>query len=54
MLIEDKRDYHLQLFGKVEHGFALRGDQNDPYEREWFRFSIMLRCLDSRAANQAG
>lgn len=34
MLIEDKRDYSLQLFGKVEHGFALRGNQNDPYERK--------------------
>lgn len=36
MLIEDKKDYSLQLFGKVEHGFALRGNQDDPYEREFY------------------
>lgn len=34
MLIEDKKPYHLQLFSGVEHGFALRGNQNDPYERK--------------------
>lgn len=39
MLIEDKRDYSLQLFGKVQHGFALRGNQEDPYERELCLFS---------------
>lgn len=36
MLIEDKKDYSLQLFGKVSHGFALRGNQDVPYERECF------------------
>lgn len=35
MLVEDKKDYYLQLFAKVEHGFALRGNQNDPYERKY-------------------
>lgn len=33
MLQEDKKDYQLQLFAKVEHGFALRCDLNNPYER---------------------
>ena len=27
--------YHYQLFSGVEHGFALRGNQDDPYEREF-------------------
>lgn len=42
MLIEDKKDYALQLFAKVEHGFALRGNQNDPYERKYSLLSILL------------
>jgi dienelactone hydrolase len=29
-----KKRYHYQLFSGVEHGFALRGNQDDPYERE--------------------
>lgn len=44
-----KTPYQLQLFSGVEHGFALRGDMNNPYERyvkeqslkgiiEWFDF----------------
>lgn len=45
MLIEDKKSYHLQLFGGVEHGFALRGDQNSPYER---------RCSFRRLVGQNG
>ncbi|KAI0124805.1 Alpha/Beta hydrolase protein [Xylariales sp. AK1849] len=43
------KPYHLQLFSGVEHGFALRGNMDDPYERwvkeeslrgisEWFNF----------------
>lgn len=35
MLIADKKTYHLQLFSGVEHGFALRGKQDDPYESKW-------------------
>lgn len=27
------KKYHLQLFSGVEHGFALRGNPDDPYER---------------------
>lgn len=26
--------YQLQLFANVEHGFALRGNMENPYERE--------------------
>ncbi|KAK4508514.1 hypothetical protein PRZ48_002253 [Zasmidium cellare] len=33
MLREDGKAYHLQLFSGVEHGFALRGDMENPYER---------------------
>jgi len=28
------KTYHLQLFSGVEHGFALRGDMKDPYQRK--------------------
>lgn len=46
MLIEDKKPYSLQLFGGVEHGFALRGDQNDPYERKHIAsLTLRLRSL---------
>lgn len=43
MLIEDKKDYSLQLFAKVEHGFALRGNPDDPYERE-YRLCAPIYC----------
>ena len=33
MLREDKKAYQLQLFSKVAHGFALRCNLDDPYER---------------------
>ncbi|KAJ7582192.1 dienelactone hydrolase [Mycena floridula] len=33
ILTQDKRVYHFQLFSGVEHGFALRGNMDDPYER---------------------
>ncbi|KAH8113614.1 alpha/beta-hydrolase [Phellopilus nigrolimitatus] len=51
ILVEDKKVYHLQVFGGVKHGFAVRGDPNVENERwakeecarttvEWFkRFS---------------
>lgn len=29
-----KKMYQLQLFSSVEHGFALRGDMKDPYQRK--------------------
>lgn len=30
----ERKIFHYQLFSGVEHGFALRGDPNDPYQRE--------------------
>jgi hypothetical protein len=29
----EKKQFQVQLFQGVEHGFALRGDINNPYER---------------------
>lgn len=37
----EKKTWHLQLFSDVEHGFALRGDPDDPYQRK----SIPVRPL---------
>jgi hypothetical protein len=31
----EKKQFQVQLFQGVEHGFALRGNPNDPYEREY-------------------
>ena len=33
ILLEEKKQYHVQLFHGVEHGFALRGNMDVPYER---------------------
>lgn len=33
IMIEGKKQYHLQLFSGVQHGFALRGNMDDRYER---------------------
>ncbi|GAB1196515.1 hypothetical protein APSETT444_005787 [Aspergillus pseudonomiae] len=49
ILESGKKTYQLQLFSSVSHGFALRGNMKDPYERyvkeqslrgiiEWFDF----------------
>ncbi|OBT41463.1 hypothetical protein VE00_08075 [Pseudogymnoascus sp. WSF 3629] len=49
ILQTEKKPYQLQLFSGVQHGFALRGDLENPYERyvkeqslkgivEWFDF----------------
>lgn len=35
ILQSEHKKYHLQLFSGVEHGFALRGDMKNPYEREY-------------------
>lgn len=32
MMIQDGKEYHLQLFHGVEHGFALRADLNNAYQ----------------------
>jgi Dienelactone hydrolase family len=34
VLISEKKDYHVQLFSGVEHGFALKGNITKPYERK--------------------
>ena len=34
ILNAEKKKYCLQLFQGVEHGFALRGNLDDPYERK--------------------
>ncbi len=34
LLAQDKKTYHVQIFSGVAHGFASRGDLNDPYQRE--------------------
>jgi dienelactone hydrolase len=36
MLIEDKKTFQVQLFSGVAHGFALRGDMENPYERKLY------------------
>lgn len=33
ILESGNKTYQLQLFSGVSHGFALRGDMNNPYER---------------------
>ncbi|KAL5493012.1 hypothetical protein ACEPAI_4460 [Sanghuangporus weigelae] len=33
ILVEKKHDYFFQVFGGVEHGFAVRGDPNVPIQR---------------------
>ncbi|ETS73290.1 hypothetical protein PFICI_14895 [Pestalotiopsis fici W106-1] len=33
ILKSESKKYHLQLFSGVEHGFALRGNPEDPYQR---------------------
>ena len=40
ILISQKKSYHLQLFSGVEHGFALRGDPDDPYQRQFLRAGL--------------
>ena len=34
ILQAEKATYHYQLFSGVEHGFALRGNPDDPYQRQ--------------------
>ncbi|ENH74730.1 Protein AIM2 [Fusarium oxysporum f. sp. cubense race 1] len=33
ILQTNKKMFHYQVFSRVEHGFALRGDPKDPYQR---------------------
>lgn len=47
---KEKKIYHYQLFAGVEHGFALRGDPEDPYQRKLInqRSSIPLLIVPLR------
>lgn len=47
ILQTEKKTYQLQLFSGVEHGFALRGDMSNPYERKSAQFNRFprLNCL---------
>ena len=47
------KQYHLQLFSGVQHGFALRGNVDDPYERK-SRLSQSCLIVDAETARQAG
>lgn len=33
-MMQGKKHFQVQLFSGVEHGFALRGDMDNPYERK--------------------
>jgi hypothetical protein len=41
-LIAGKKDYHVQVFSGVEHGFALKGDITKPYESKLI--ALLLRA----------
>ncbi|VUC20448.1 unnamed protein product [Clonostachys rosea] len=48
ILQERKKTFNYQLFSGVEHGFALRGDPDDPYQR-WVKeesFSSIVSWFD--------
>jgi hypothetical protein len=33
----EKKRHQLQLFTGIAHGFALRGDMNNPYDRKFLQ-----------------
>jgi hypothetical protein len=37
ILRNNKKHYQLQLFSGVQHGFALKGNVDVPYERKYLR-----------------
>ncbi|KAF2107786.1 hypothetical protein BDV96DRAFT_557408 [Lophiotrema nucula] len=45
ILQEGKKTYHHQVFSGVEHGFALRGDPNDPYQRKIRNLVLVVRFM---------
>jgi dienelactone hydrolase len=45
ILHNEKKVYELQVFSGVEHGFALRGDMNNPYERKSTSVDVAFRTL---------
>ncbi|KAI1366216.1 hypothetical protein F5Y08DRAFT_327435 [Xylaria arbuscula] len=54
ILREEKKIYHYQLFAGVEHGFALRGDPNDPYQRSFIFHLVGLIMAPPRALDFTG
>ena len=48
ILQEDKKPYQVQLFSGVEHGFALRGNMDNPYERQLGR---LFKAQARKSAN---
>ncbi|KAI5928193.1 hypothetical protein F4810DRAFT_698823 [Camillea tinctor] len=59
LLTEEKKQYHLQLFSGVEHGFALRGNMDNPYERKMappksFDFSGEVAIVSGAGSRMAG
>ncbi|KAI0445245.1 Alpha/Beta hydrolase protein [Xylaria telfairii] len=42
ILRKEKRVYHFQLFSGVEHGFALRGNPNNPYQRKYSTHDLLV------------
>ena len=62
ILREAKKPYHVQLFSGVEHGFALRCDLNDPYQR-WCKeesaagiakyFDLQLGVFDKKSKSES-
>jgi dienelactone hydrolase len=50
ILQERKKTFHYQLFSGVEHGFALRGDPNDAYQRKYNSIALPL-TQETRADN---
>jgi dienelactone hydrolase len=43
IMIKEGKDYQVQLFHGVEHGFALRGDVENAYERKFSYLVMNLR-----------
>ena len=41
ILVEKKATYFIQVFGSVQHGFALRGDPNVAVQSEPFGLAYM-------------
>ena len=41
ILVENKATYFIQVFGSVQHGFALRADPSIPVQSE---FLHVIRC----------
>lgn len=46
VLEREKKDWQMQLFPNVQHGFACRGNMEVPYERKFFfLFFVQRDCI---------